>query len=87
MKVGYLGRMRGYQTAVYRPGRGWTSRRSAIRFGRRSRAFYLDGTFKVAPLTVARRRQPGLGTHITIVASVIVAALLVGLSLGGVNLF
>jgi hypothetical protein len=87
MKIGYLGGMRGYQTAVYRPGSGWTSRRGIVRFGRRPRAFYLHGLLSVAPMTVARRRQPGVRTRITIVASVIVAGVLVGLSLGGVHLF
>jgi hypothetical protein len=87
MKISYLGGMRGYQTAIYRPGSGWTSRRGTVRFGRRPRAFHLDGLSFLAPITVARRRQPGLATRITIVASVITAAVLVGLSLGGVNLF
>jgi hypothetical protein len=87
MKVAYLGGTRGYQSAVYRPGQGWSGTVSHRRFVRQRRVSKTDRYVHVCPLTVARRRRPGIRTKTFIVSSVVVvaAALTVVLS-GGARL-
>jgi hypothetical protein len=87
MKAAYLGGTRGHQSAVYRPGTGWSGRDRHWRVGRQPQAFKKDRHALVCPLTVAHRRRPGLRTKMLIVSSVaVVAALLVLVLYGGFQL-
>lgn len=87
MKDTYLGGTRGYQSAVYRPGTGWSGTDRRRHFGRQPLAFKKDRHVCVCPLTVAHRRRPGLRTKTLIVSSVVtVAALLTVVLSGGARL-
>jgi hypothetical protein len=83
MKEGYLGGMRGYQSAFYRPGQGWSEYDHHRRFGLQPVAVKTGRHVRVAPLTVAYRRRPGLGTRTLIVSSVLVVGALLALVLSG----
>lgn len=75
MKPVYLGGVRGYQSAVYRPGSGWSVGESQWRPRRQPAVFRKSQALHVCPITVARRHRPGLRTKTLIVA---VMAALVG---------
>jgi hypothetical protein len=79
----YLGGTRGYQSAVYRPGVGWSGTDRHHRVGRQPRAFKADRRPQVHPLTVAYRRRPGLRARALIVSSVIVVATVLAVVLTG----
>jgi hypothetical protein len=70
MKPAYLGGVRGYQSAVYRPGMGWSGTESRRHPGRQPAVFKKNQTVRVSPLAVAYQRRPGLKTRAAIVASV-----------------
>jgi len=82
MEPVYLGGVRGHQSAVYKPGIGWSgaetrrhlrSRRPAVRT--------VPVTYR---MTVARQHRPGAGTKATIVVVMATVALVLTLVLGGV---
>jgi hypothetical protein len=75
MKPVYLGGVRGYQSAIYRPGSGWSASDGGWRPKRQPAIFSKRQTLRVCPLSVARRHRPGLKTKTAIVA---VMAVLVG---------
>lgn len=83
MKVAYLGGTRGYQSAVYRPGVGWSGTGPRRRFVLPRTASTKGRPVRVCPLTVARRRRPGLRTKTFIVASVVALATVLTVVLSG----
>ena len=83
MKDAYLGGTRGHQSAVYRPGTGWSGTDRRRHFGRQPLAFKKDRQVRVCPLTVSHRRRPGLRTKTFIVSSVVTVATVLTLVLSG----
>jgi len=83
MKAAYLGGTRGYQSAVYRPGAGWSGTDRRRRFGRQPLAAKQGRHVRVCPLTVAYRRRPGLRTKTFIVSSILVVATALTVVLSG----
>jgi hypothetical protein len=83
MRAGYLGGTRGYQSAVYRPGTGWTSNHRRLHLGLQPSASRRSRRMRVSPLAVARRRRPGLLTKAVIVSGVILVAALLTVVLAG----
>jgi hypothetical protein len=75
MKPVYLGGVRGYQAAVYRPGSGWTVADNRGHAHHQPAVLRKSQTPRVCQLAVARRHRPGLITRTAIVA---VMAALVG---------
>jgi hypothetical protein len=87
VKAAYLGGTRGYQSAIYRPGTGWSGTDHRPRFGRQPLALKHDRCAHLCPLAVAHRRRPGLRTKALIVSTVaLVAALLTIVLSGGAQL-
>jgi hypothetical protein len=86
MKPAYLGGVRGYQSAVYRPGMGWTGFETNRHWGHQPAVFKKSESraMHVSPLAVATRRRPGLKTKTAIVASVMAIAGVLALVLTGV---
>jgi hypothetical protein len=87
MKPAYLGGVRGYQSAVYRPGAGWTGYETHRHWGHQPVVFSKrnpNRAMHVSPLAVATRRRPGLKTKTAIVASVMTIAGVLALVLTGV---
>jgi hypothetical protein len=66
MKPVYLGGVRGYQSAVYKPGMGWSGTESH-RYIRPRQAAVRTASLAY-PMTVARQRRPGPRTKIAILA-------------------
>ena len=87
MKAAYVGGTRGYRSAMYRPGSGWTVTQRRFPSGRKILSFRKDRYVSTCPLAVARRRRPGPGTKTLIVASVVVVATVLAVVLGGVSRF
>lgn len=87
MKAAFVGGTRGYRSAVYRPGSGWTvtDRRSVS--SRRLRVLKKDRYVSTCPLAVARRRHPGLRTKTLVVSGVIVVATVLTVVLSGGSRF
>ncbi len=83
MKPVYLGGVRGHQSAVYRPGLGWSGTEGHRHIGRQPAVFKKSQMIRACPLTVAHRRRPGLKTKAAIVAIVVVVAGLLTLVLSG----
>ncbi len=83
MKTGYLGGTRGYQSAFYRPGAGWTSSHRRIHVGLQPAAHTHARACQVSPLTVAHRRRPGLPTKAIIITGIILVAALLTVVLTG----
>lgn len=81
MKPVYLGGVRGYQSAVYRPGAGWTGAETHRHFG--SRRAPVRTVSLAYPLTVTRRRRPGARTKVAIVAIMATVAGVLTLVFGG----
>jgi hypothetical protein len=87
MKPVYLGAVKGYQSAVYRPGVGWTSGGDYRRSGRQPALFKKSQSMYACPVSVVQRRRPGIKTKVAIVSVVAVVAALLALVLyGGVQL-
>ena len=87
MRAAYLGGTRGYQSAIYRPGTGWSGTARRPRLGRQPLALRRDRRAHLCPLAVAHRRRPGLKTKALIVSTVaLLAALLTIVLSGGVQL-
>ena len=84
MKPAYLGGVRGYQTAFYRPGMGWSGYETNRRNFRQPAVFRKDRSVHLRPLAVARRRRPGLRTKTVIVASIITIAAVLALVFTGI---
>lgn len=81
MKPVYLGGVRGYQSAVYRPGTGWSGMETHRHLGTRRAPVR---TARIAcPLTVTERRRPGARTKVAIVAIMATVAGVLTLVLGG----
>ena len=87
MKPVYLGGVRGYQSAVYRPGVGWSGGEIHRHHSRQPAVFKGNQSMHVSPLAVAYRRRPGLKTKTTILACMAVLAGLLTLVLSGVAQF
>ena len=83
MKPAYLGGVRGYQSAVYRPGMGWSGAEIRRHATHQPAVFKKSQSLHVCPLTVATRRRPGLKTKTAIVATVAAVAGLLALVLTG----
>lgn len=83
MKAAYLGGTRGYQSAVYRPGAGWSGTDRRPRFGRQPLALRPDRCAHISPLAVAHRRRPGLRTKALIVSTAALVAALLTIVLSG----
>jgi hypothetical protein len=86
MKAAYLGGTRGYQSAHYRPGAGWTATDRRRRYGR-SRPVLAAGGAHLTPLAVAHPRRPGLITKAFILVAVAAVASALTVVLGGLSLF
>ena len=84
MKPAYLGGVRGYQSAVYRPGMGWTGYETHRHVGHQPAVFKKNATLHVSPLAVATRHRPGLKTKTAILASVATIAGVLALVFTGV---
>jgi hypothetical protein len=86
MKPAYLGGVRGYQSAVYRPGTGWTGYESHHYGGHQPAVFKKSQSraMHISPLAVATRRRPGVKTKTAIVASVVSIAGVLALVFTGV---
>jgi hypothetical protein len=82
MKPVYLGGVRGYQSAVYRPGMGWSGTESHRHLGPRREPVRTAAL--VYPMTVARQRRPGAKTKVAILAimATVAAVLTLVLSAG-----
>ena len=87
MKPAYLGGVRGYQSAVYRPGMGWTGYETHRHAGHQPAVFKANRAPHVSPIAVATRRRPGLKTKTAIVASVATIAGLLALVFTGAAQF
>lgn len=87
MKAAYLGGTRGHQSAMYRPGAGWSRIERRRKFGRNPLAAARGGAARVTPLSVAYRRRPGLLARALIVSTVVLVAVLMAMVLSGVTLF
>ena len=87
MKPTYLGGVRGYQSAVYRPGMGWTGYETHRHWGHQPAVFKKSAgrAMHISPLAVATRRRPGLKTKTAIVASVMTIAGVLALIFTGVT--
>ncbi len=87
MKPTYLGGVRGYQSAVYRPGMGWTGTESHRHWGHQPAVFKKSQgrAMHISPLGVATRRRPGLKTKAAIIASVMTIAGVLALVFTGVT--
>lgn len=84
MKPVYLGGVRGYQSAVYRPGTGWSAAAETHRHrGYRSPAPMANQPMHVSPLAVVRRPGPGIRTKTAIVAVLVALAGMLTLVLSG----
>jgi hypothetical protein len=70
MKAAYLGGTRGHQSAVYRPGTGWTGNNRRRHVGVQPLAPARDRRATANPVTVAYRRRPGVRTKIVILSCV-----------------
>jgi len=81
MKPVYLGGVRGYQSAVYRPGTGWSGSETHRHFG--SRRAPVRTAPLACPLTVSQQRRPGARTKVAIVAGMATVAGVLTLVLGG----
>jgi hypothetical protein len=83
MKPVYLGAVRGQQSAFYRPGQGWTDGESQRLVGHRP-TLYTRGRFSHAcPVTVARRKGPGLVTKVIIIVVLAAMAAMLAIVLSG----
>lgn len=88
MKPVYLGGVRGYQSAVYRPGMGWSGTETLRHHGGRRLAVARGSRgVHVSPLAIARRRRPGLKTKMAIIACMVTLAGLLTLVLSGAAQF
>jgi len=85
MKPAYLGGVRGYQSAIYRPGTGWSGAESHRHPSRQPAVFKRNQALHVCPLAVARRHRPGLVTKTAIVAVIAGLACFLTLVLSGVT--
>jgi hypothetical protein len=83
MKPAYLGGVRGYQSAVYKPGTGWSGAESRRHSGHQPAVFRKSQPVRVSPMTVAFGRRPGLKTRTAIVATVVAVAGILALVLAG----
>jgi hypothetical protein len=83
MKSAYLGGTRGYQSAIYRPGAGWTGRTGHWRVGRQPRVLGNRRRPVASPLVVAHKRRPGLATKMLILSTIMVVAAALALVLTG----
>ncbi|MBN1320676.1 MAG: hypothetical protein JXA87_07545 [Thermoleophilia bacterium] len=83
MKPVYLGGVRGYQSAVYRPGMGWSATETHRHHGHRPPAPKANQPMRVSPLAVASRRGPGVRTKTAIVAVMVALAGVLTLVLSG----
>lgn len=83
MKPAYLGGVRGYQSAVYRPGVGWSSVATYRHQGRQPAVLRKNASVRLSPLAVAYQRRPGLKTRAAIVATVATVAALVAIAFVG----
>ena len=83
MKPVYLGGVRGYQSAVYRPGIGWSGSQSHGHSHHQPSVFKKNQLARPCPLTIARRRRPGLKTKTAIIATMAALAGLLTLVLTG----
>lgn len=87
MKAMYLGGTRGYQTSLYRPGRGWSGTERRRRHGRMKPVLHVRSGAHLSPLAIAHRRRPGLATRALILAIVVAISLALAIVLGGLTLF
>lgn len=87
MKPTYLGGVRGYQSAVYRPGMGWTGYETHRHAGHQPAVFRKNQPLHVSPLAVATRRRPGFKTKTAIVASIATIASMLALIFTGIAQF
>jgi hypothetical protein len=83
MKAVYLGGVRGYQPAVYRPGAGWSTSSSYPRTARGFAVFSHRQSSNACPLTVARRRRLSLRYRLGLLALVVTVVCLLALVLRG----
>ena len=83
MKPVYLGGVRSYQSAVYKPGMGWNGQEIHGARIRRPLPATRERTTVVSPLSVARQRRPGAKTKVAIIATMAAVAAVLTLVLGG----
>jgi len=83
MKPVYLGGVRGYQSAVYRPGMGWSAAETHRHHGHRPPTLRANQPMRVSPLAVVHRRGPGVRTKTAIVAVLVALAGVLTLVLSG----
>ena len=87
MKAAYLGGTRGYQSAYYRPGSGWTETARRRRCGRVRPVLATANGARITPLAMARPHRPGLVTKAVILTLIVAIALAMAVVLGGLTLF
>ena len=87
MKAAYLGGTRGYQSAYYRPGSGWTETDRRRRHSRIRPVLATATGARITPLAMARPHRPGLMTKALILTLVVAIALAMAVVLGGITLF
>jgi hypothetical protein len=83
MKAVYIGGVRGYQPAIYKPGMGWTTSSAGHRIDRGPAVFSHRTYVNACPLAVARRRRLGLRAALALLAFVLIIIALVALALKG----
>lgn len=83
MKAVYVGGVRGYQPAIYRPGMGWTTSSAGHQTVRGSAVFSHRRYVNACPLAVARRRRLGLRARVGLSALIITVVVLLLLALRG----
>jgi len=84
MKPVYLGGVRGYQSAVYRPGVGWGGAETYAHPHHPPAILRKSQALHMCPVTVARRHRPGMVTRTAIIAVLFALAGFLTLVLSGV---
>ena len=84
MKAVYIGGVRGYQPAVYKPGMGWTTSSAGHRTARGPAVFSHRSYVNACPLAVARRRRLSLRASLGLLAFVLIVIALLAIALRGV---
>ncbi|NLV72360.1 MAG: hypothetical protein GXY46_07110 [Actinobacteria bacterium] len=83
MKPVYVGGVRGYRSAIYRPGEGWSGDGIRRFTGLRLAAPGRNLASFPCPLTVSRQRRPGVKTKVAILAGMIAIAAMLALVFAG----
>ncbi len=83
MKPIYLGGVRGYQSAVYRPGVGWSGTEIRRHTARRPAAPARKPAVSPYLLTLSRKQRPGTKTKVAILATMVALVAIMALVFAG----